>query len=108
MRNLLKKIHKVTISLLPKQTVRTEAGGDFITVQLQHNNNIVLWYSFYDIDKNLPEFEHDIYCISTGEPFEMDKFMRYLGTVIDSNQYVWHIIKGKSSAVRSAEENSMV
>ena len=98
-----KKIHKIAIHTLPEQVVKTEAGADFISVQLQ-NNKITLWYIFKEEDLDLPEFEHIIYCVPTGQVFDVDKFTRYLGTVIDSNQFVWHIFKGKGSAVRSAEE----
>lgn len=102
-----KIIHKVTITPLPEQTVTTEAGADFISVQRQ-GNNIALWYIFQDQDYDLGEFQHVIYCISTGEKFNIDKFTRYLGTVIDSNQYVWHIFKGKTSSVSSVDEKLRV
>lgn len=101
----MKEILKVTLdSKSPKQKIYVKAGADILSIQRQ-NGNITLWYIHDTEYEDLPDFEMDIRIIYTGEPFQTDKYTRYIGTVIDNNGYVCHVFRGKSSAAKSAEEN---
>lgn len=82
-------IHKFPLAIASYQAITMPQNACILTVQMQHDNP-TLWA---EVNTDHPPEERSFEVFGTGHPMDygMGISRRYLGTVQDNNELVWHI-----------------
>ncbi len=86
------RIFKYVLDLEDEQTISVAEGAESLSVQLQ-NGKICVWAAHRDYTKELTE-PRKFYIVGTGNPFEVRKAKRFIGTV-QQGDFVWHVFEDK-------------
>lgn len=81
------KIHKVTLQLTDRQSVKLPVGAKILSVQVQ-NGEMKAWFEFDE--RETRELYRFIYIVGTGHLFEIEEPYKFIGTV-QMGPFVWHI-----------------
>ena len=88
------KIYKYPLEITDRQVIPTGYLAAYPLSVAEQNGQLALWA--YMDDKSIPQlrdknntYELVVEIVGTGQNF--DETMRYVGTVVMSNGFVWHV-----------------